>query len=169
MPISTELYEVKFDGAILQRGFWLYVWEITPPKGNLLFYVGRTGDSSSANAQSPFNRMNQHLGFAKNSNTLRKYLMEKKAEPEQCSFRLVAVGPLKEESRDDHEARRDMVAAMEKALAEVLEEAGCKPMNEVTCRKPLDETRFAEVRDAFARAFPALVRTSGVAKQGKSQ
>ncbi len=165
----TDLYEVRFDGGILQRGFWLYVWEVTPPEGKPLFYVGRTGDSSSTNAQSPFNRMWQHLGFAKNSNMLRKHLLENKADPELCSFRLVAVGPVEKESCEDHNARRDVVAAMEKALADVMEAAGCKPMNKVNCRKPLDEDRFAEIRDSFTRAFPPLVRPSGVAKKGKSQ
>ena len=36
--------------------------------------MGRTGDSSSSNAQSPFNRMDQHLGFNKRSNVLRRRL-----------------------------------------------------------------------------------------------
>jgi len=63
-------------GGILQRGFWLYVWEVTPADKAPLYYVGRTGDSSSTNAQSPFNRMGQHLGFAKNSNMLRRHLMQ---------------------------------------------------------------------------------------------
>lgn len=57
---------LDFDGRILQCGFWLYVWKITPRTGPAFHYVGRTGDSSSFNAQSPFNRMGQHLGFKKN-------------------------------------------------------------------------------------------------------
>lgn len=164
---ATDLYEVRFDGGILQRGFWLYVWEITTPEGRKLFYVGRTGDSSSPNAQSPFNRMGQHLGFAQNSNTLRKHLRENIVEPELCSFRLVAVGPVEKESREEHIERRDVVAAMEKALADVMEAAGCKPMNKVNCRKPLDKERFAEVHDAFARAFPAWAEPHGEAKKEK--
>ena len=43
-------------------------------------------------------------------------------------FRLVALGPLEEESttatREEHDERRDLVAAMEMALAELLENAG---------------------------------------------
>ena len=61
MTVSTQL--IRFEGALLQRGFWLYVWEIKPFDGSVFCYVGRTGDSSSHNAQSPFNRMSQHLGF----------------------------------------------------------------------------------------------------------
>lgn len=159
-PVDTKFYELKFDGGILKRGFWLYVWEITPPKGKLLFYVGRTGDSSSTNAQSLFNRMGQHLGSAKNSNMLLKHLNENGAKPELCSFRLVAVGPVEEESRQEHNARRDVVAAMEKALAELMKAANCEVMNKVYSRKILDEERFAVIRAAFARAFPALISRS---------
>ncbi len=156
----TVLHTVTFSGGILQRGFWLYVWKISPPDGLALYYVGRTGDSSSTNAQSPFNRMGQHLGFAHNSNMLRRHLLEHGVDPERCAFQLVALGPLEEESqaeaRHEHDERRDQVAAMEKALAEALTAAGCKVMNIVNSRKPLDATRFAAVRAAFARALPAL-------------
>jgi len=157
---TPSLHEVMFQGGILQRGFWLYVWEITPPDGPILYYVGRTGDSSSTNAQSPFNRMGQHLGFAANSNMLRRHLGNHRVEPEACTFRLVALGPLEEESRDEgrdeHDERRDAVAAMEMALAEALGSAGCRVVNRVVCRKPLNVGRFAQVQAAFAKAFPNL-------------
>lgn len=158
--MTAELQEVRFNGGILKRGFWLYVWEITPPNGGALYYVGRTGDSSSTNAQSPFNRMGQHLGFAENSNMLRRHLLKHGANPEQCGFRLVALGPLEAESKADtrhqHDMRRDLVASMEKALAELMSAAGCQVMNQVISRKPLDTLRFAEVRAAFTRSFPVL-------------
>lgn len=64
MSATTQV--VEFDGAFLQRGFWLYVWRVIAPNSTEVLYVGRTGDSSSPNAQSPFNRMGQHLGFQKN-------------------------------------------------------------------------------------------------------
>src|SRR5437762_13926238 len=115
----TEFHEIKFTGGALARGFWLYVWEVTPPLGSKLYYVGRTGDSSSLNAQSPFNRMGQHLGYAKNSCMLRTHLAnhKSKAKPEQCAFRLIAYGPILRESkkRVTHQARRDKIAAAEKA------------------------------------------------------
>ena len=158
--MTLQTCEVRFDGGILRRGFWLYVWEITPPQGEALYYVGRTGDSSSTNAQSPFNRMGQHLGFAKNGNMLRQHLLKQRVEPERCAFRLIALGPLDAESkataRHEHDQRRDVVAAMEKALAELMAAAGCRVMNVVTSRKPLDAERFAKVRAAFAHALPAL-------------
>lgn len=159
-PSSPALHEVRFGGGFLRRGFWLYAWEITPAVGDVLYYVGRTGDSSSTNAQSPFNRMGQHLGFSRASNALRRHLDEQGVDPEACRFRLVAFGPVETESttatRDEHDKRRDAVAAMENALAAVLSAVGCRVINTVNCRKPLDATRFAQVRSAFASAFPKL-------------
>jgi hypothetical protein len=158
--VARALHEVTFRGSILQRGFWLYVWEITPPDGLTLYYVGRTGDSSSTNAQSPFNRMGQHLGFAANSCMLRRHLVNQTVQPEGCLFRLIALRPLHAEStassRAEHDERRDLVAAMEKALAEALSAAGCLVMNRVVSRKHLDRARFEEVRAAFIQALPQL-------------
>jgi hypothetical protein len=154
------VHEVCFEGGILQRGFWLYVWEVTPADQAPLYYVGRTGDSSSTNAQSPFNRMGQHLGFAKNSNMLRRHLTQHGAVPESCAFRLIPLGPIEQEARTpgrrEHDQRRDLVAAMEKALAELLASSGLTVMNRVVSHRPLDQARFAQVRTAFAKAFPQL-------------
>jgi len=155
--MSTKTYELTFDGGLLERGFWLYVWEITTPGQRCVYYVGRTGDSSSFNAQSPFNRMGQHLGSQVNSNALRRHLQKRGIQPEHCSFRLVAYGPVMEiSSRDQHRKRRDKVAAMEKALAEAICAAGYEVLNTVTCRVPLDEEAFAEVLEAFAEKFERL-------------
>jgi hypothetical protein len=171
--MTTSLYDLSFTGGILQRGFWLYVWEVMPPEGSALYYVGRTGDSSSTNAQSPFNRMSQHLGFAKNSSMLRRHLSERGVAPEHCAFRLVALGPLEEESTAEsrvvHDSRRDRIAAMEKALAEALSAAGCSVMNRVHSQKMLDSARFAEVRAAFCRAFPGLAKQGNAVDSGVSQ
>jgi hypothetical protein len=157
---SAVLHELQFDGSILRRGFWLYVWEVTPIGQMPLYYVGRTGDSSSTNAQSPFNRMGQHLGFAENSNMLRKYLGHYNLEPQACTFRLVGLGPLEQESkaieRAEHDKRRDVVAALEKALAGAMRDAGYRVMNEVSSRKALNSARFKDVLVAFAEKFSAL-------------
>ena len=53
-------YSMKFDGHLLARGFWLYIWEIKGASSHHV-YVGRTGDTSSPHAQSPFKRVGQHL------------------------------------------------------------------------------------------------------------
>jgi hypothetical protein len=64
--MNLTLYKMQFDGTVLQRGYWLYVWKVIAPK-QVLFYVGRTGDNSSVNAGSPFVRISQHLNFRLNA------------------------------------------------------------------------------------------------------
>jgi hypothetical protein len=59
--MKPALHQLSLPGAMLARGFWLYVWEVTTTSGEKWLYVGRTGDSSSPNAQSPFARLSQHL------------------------------------------------------------------------------------------------------------
>jgi len=156
MPPATHAF--AFSGQLLQRGFWLYVWEIRPRDGTTIHYVGRTGDSSSQNAQSPFNRMGQHLGFNDKSNVLRKRLQKRGIAPEACEFRLVAHGPIlaETESLEEHRRARDVVAALEKALAEAMCAAGYEVINTVACRKPLDDAQFTLVREGFARHFSKL-------------
>jgi hypothetical protein len=151
-------HAINFDGAILSRGFWLYVWEITTNGGQKLYYVGRTGDSSSTNAQSPFNRMGQHLGFNANSNVLRRHLAGKGVSPESCSFHLVAHGPIQEEAASDEEHRvhRDNVAAMEMALAEAMTTVGYTVINSVKSKKKLDDVLFSKVLLEFTKHFPKL-------------
>jgi hypothetical protein len=166
MTASTRV--LGFNGGFLQRGFWLYVWEVRVPHARSLYYVGRTGDTSSINAQSPFNRMGQHLGFAVASNMLRQHLDDHQVKPERCSFRLVAYGPILPEAdtRELHRERRDITAALEKALAEALRNAGYEVLNTVKCRKRLDRRRWTRVRKAFAVYFPKLDRPHS---QGKTR
>jgi hypothetical protein len=156
--MKPATHSLTFSGKLLQRGFWLYVWEITTPQQELLYYVGRTGDSSSSNAQSPFNRMGQHLGFNEKTNVLRSRLQKRGIDPELCSFRLFAHGPIMKEAAalEEHMRQRDIVAAFEKALASALSEAGYNVINIVNCRMLLDEQAFANIRLAFARDFPKL-------------
>ncbi|MFN8160882.1 MAG: hypothetical protein U0R52_07555 [Solirubrobacterales bacterium] len=151
-------HTVALDGGTLQRGFWLYTWEVTPPDGEKLLYVGRTGDSSSPNAQSPFNRMGKHLGNLETSSMLRNHLDKRGVLPEQCKFRLVAHGPILEEAdgMEAHKERRDLIGALEKKLAEDLAAAGYEVMNTVNCLKPLDEEMYAPVHAAFAQEFRGL-------------
>ena len=156
--MSGSTYDLAFNGALLNRGFWLYVWEITLPGGANLYYVGRTGDSSSTNAQSPFNRMGQHLGFNARSNVLRRHLRRKDIDPERCAFRLVAHGPVLKEAttRAGHLKARDRVAALEKALATAMAVADYDVINTINCRIELDAETFVGVRAAFAVHFKNL-------------
>jgi hypothetical protein len=153
-PITHTL---SFSGKLLGRGFWLYVWEISTADA-LFYYVGRTGDSSSPNAQSPFNRMSQHLGLNERSNVLRRRLATRGIDPETCAFRLVSHGPILNEApaSEDHRRPRDITAALEKALAVALGNAGYDVISKVHSRTPLDDKLFEDVRTAFAVEFPNL-------------
>lgn len=157
IPPATQAF--AFSGQLLQRGFWLYVWEIAPRDGATIYYVGRTGDSSSQNAQSPFNRMGQHFGFNIKSNVLRRRLVKSGIAPEACEFRLVAHGPIlaEAESVEEHRRARDVIAALEKALADAMSTVGYHVINPVHCRMKLDDELFTTVRAAFAQHFPRLV------------
>lgn len=162
---EASTHTFTLPGAMLARGFWLYVWRIEAPKGDYL-YVGRTGDSSSPHASPPFTRMSQHLGKQKNSNALRRNLLNAGINAEDCkSFDLIAHGPIFNEvpdggSRYDrmekHKPIRDVVAAMEKQLAEDLSAAGYNVLNKVHSRKPLDVAIWTPVRQAFAKHFERL-------------
>lgn len=99
--VDAATYTVELDGAMLTRGFRLYVWVVTTSDGRQLLHVGRKGDNSTPNAQPPFNRMGQHLGNAENSSMLRNHLMKRHLVPETCNFRLVAHGPILYEAPDE--------------------------------------------------------------------
>jgi hypothetical protein len=156
--VLPSTYILDFDGRILQRGFWLYVWEITPPTGPAFHYVGRTGDSSSFNAQSPFNCMGQHLGFNVNSNVLRRRLESQQVQPEKCAYRLVSHGPVFSESKEPAEYKRlvGLVAALERDLAKALNAAGYPVLNAVSSKAVGDSMLLVSVLTAFAGHFPAL-------------
>jgi hypothetical protein len=158
LSMKSATHSLTFSGKLLQRGFWLYVWEINAPGNKRLYYVGRTGDSSSSNAQSPFNRMSHHLGFNAKSNVLRRRLLSNRIDPERCAFRLIAHGPILKEAatQQAHRGPRDTTAALEKALAVALLDAGYNVINSVNCRMPLDNKLFADVISAFGTQFPRL-------------
>jgi hypothetical protein len=153
------MHTLSFSGDILERGFWLYVWEVTKADGNVVLYVGRTGDNSSPNAQSPYIRMGQHLGFGETTNMLRKHLEKRGVHPFTCkTFQLIAFGPVLAEVKtmEQHIPLRDKMAALEKALRDALALAGYVVLNEVKCTYKLDVGLWREVRAAFAERFPKL-------------
>ncbi len=123
-------------------------------------YVGRTGDSSSPNACSPFSRMSAHLGTNKNSNTLTKHLDKRGLDRLVCSFRLISVGPILKEvsDMDAHRPSRDAVAAMEKQLQWDLIHSGYEVLNKVNCNAVLDKASYQKVAGSFAKYFPELER-----------
>ena len=102
---SLEALSIPFDGRVLNRGFWVYVVDVHSPSGRYV-YVGRTGDSSSANAASPFSRIGQHLDFRKKAkgNALARNLRSVGVDPRAYRLEMIAVGPLFPEQKnfDDH-------------------------------------------------------------------
>ncbi len=156
--MKAETLVLKMPGEMLKRGFWLYVWRIKTPKGVML-YVGRTGDSSSPNANPPYLRMGQHLGNNEKQNALRRQLLKVGVKPEDCdSFELISHGPLFPEKSnfEAHKRPRDIVAALEKRLRDSLSEAGYQILNTVHCRKELDKKRWRDVHAAFSEYFPKM-------------
>jgi hypothetical protein len=155
-----KTFTVTLDGAMLRRGFWLYVWEITTPDGTKVLYVGRTGDNSSPTAQSLFNRLGQNLGTLANDSMVRNNLEKRGIDPTGCEFRMVGYGPIFDEVPNKdfevHKPIRDTVGALEKKLAEDLNVAGYDVMNEVRWKAPLNEELYEPVRAAFAAEFPGL-------------
>ena len=178
-PSNTAPFPGRFDmntfpthtltlpGAMLKRGFWLYVWRVETPSGEAL-YVGRTGDNSSPHATAPYTRMGQHLSHAKNQNALRRHLRESGIEAEDCeAFHLISCGPIypeidkdagadRNEKMERHKPLRNIVGALEKALAEALTAAGYNVLNTVKWNYPLDTELWESVRVSFSEHFPKL-------------
>lgn len=154
-----ESYSMSFDGALLQRGFWLYIWDIQKPPERYL-YIGRTGDSSSPNAASPFARVGQHLNFRPNAkaNSIARRLKEKNLEPSSARFEMLAIGPLfpEQESFRDHIAYRDQMAALENALADHIRNNGYNVLGIHKSRKAVDKNILREVLKIAEKRFPPM-------------
>lgn len=160
--MTARTHTLTMPGAMLQRGFWLYVWRVDTPQGEML-YVGRTGDNPSPNAAPPYARMGQHLGHVKASNALRTHLLRVGIAPEECKeFSFIAHGPIYPEQKDmeAHRGPRNIVAALEKELACALGSVGYNVLNTVRSRQPLDSEAWDKVKAAFSEHFPALGRAS---------
>jgi hypothetical protein len=155
--VNPSLHEVAFEGGLLARGFWLYVWEITITNGRHVYYVGCTGDKSSGVCQSPFDRFSKHLGANVNNNALQRHLTRNKLNREACSFRFYAFGPLLVGRRLSHDRKCDRVAALEKALANSMRASGYDVLNQVNCRLVLDQALWRQVSPEFKKVFPKLM------------
>lgn len=149
---------MKFDGSLLRKGFWIYVWEIRSAVGVHL-YVGRTGDSSSPHAQSPFNRISHHLNIKENAkaNSLYRQLKDK-ADCLNCSFEMVAIGPVfnEQDDWDRHKVVRDKMAALEGAIANELKNRGYSVLGNHPPAKNVDETLCDRVWEAIGSKFPLV-------------
>jgi hypothetical protein len=132
--------------------------------------VGRTGDSSSPNAQSPFARLSQHLGSNKKGNALRRNLERVGVVTGSCrSFELTCYGPILPECADmvAHGPSRDIMAGLEKGLRDALHTAGYRLLNEVKSRHPIDESKMGKVIEAFSGRFSRLLSVRSQAPTGQ--
>ena len=144
---------MRFSGQLLNRGFWLYCWKVSDGKCEVL-YVGRTGDSSSINAASPFSRVSRHLDTRESAkgNSLYRQLKRKGMEPSMCSYLMSAYGPVFEETKDRaaYKGFRDRMAALEKELAHALKGAGYTVIGNHQSKKRLEKTDEATLKEALA-------------------
>jgi hypothetical protein len=151
--MSPKLHQFAIPTEVLERGFWLYVWQVDLRDETAVYYVGRTGDSSSLKAQSPFSRVSAHLGPNKHANALRRHLDKNGIAFDDCErLELVTFGPLYAEADNstDHNDRRDKTHALESKLCRAMVQ-NYKVLNTVECRKEADPEMWQSVQLAFAR------------------
>lgn len=150
------IHEVTFEGALLKRGFWLYLWRV---KQNLrtVLYVGRTGDSSSRYAASPFSRLGQHLDLREKAtaNMLLRNLRQAGFDPLQCSYSLFAAGPLypEQDTLSSHRQIRDLVAPLEAAIAAQLRADGHHVLGKHPKAKPVGGDMYEQALQSFRVAL----------------
>jgi hypothetical protein len=130
--MAAEMHHLSVPPPILKRGFWLYVWRVGLPGGGYVHYVGMTGDTRSARAQSTANRVAAHLSFNINSNALRRYMRQRRrTDLEDCrSLDFFAFGPVYQEAVPaDYPTTRGKVAALDRHLWLQMEASGYEMLN----------------------------------------
>src|SRR3546814_20432131 len=88
-----KVHRISFEGGLLERGFWLYAW-LLKCGADQAVYVGRTGDSSSQFAASPFSRLGQHLDVrpSATANMLLRHVQTLGWAPLTCQYEIVEFG-----------------------------------------------------------------------------
>jgi len=156
-----RVHHISFPGAILERGFWLYVWRIQSG-ARVFFYVGRTGDSSSKFAASPFSRLSQHLDVRQNAaaNMLLRHVRRMGLDPLACKFDLIALGPLfpEQPTLELHREFRDRIAPVEAELATYLRSKGLDVVGKHTTDTVPDSQLLVKVKSAFDEALAGYTR-----------
>jgi hypothetical protein len=150
---------MSFDGSLLKRGFWIYIWKITA-RSKTFLYVGRTGDSSSVHAASPFTRIGQHLDSRQSAkgNAMARQLKRAGIDPTTASFDMIAFGPLFDEQKtiERHRLIRDDVGAIEKSIAYYLRQRGYSVLGTHQSNQPVDSQIFEQLIEQINGAFPKL-------------
>ncbi|MBU1330797.1 MAG: hypothetical protein KJ884_04365 [Gammaproteobacteria bacterium] len=151
-----KVHRISFHGGLLERGFWLYAW-LLKNGGDKAVYVGRTGDSSSQFAASPFSRLSQHLDVrpSATANMLLRQVRKLGWDPLICEYELVAFGPMFPEQADleQHRVKRDVIAPLETALATLFREQGFKVVGSHGKQRDTDPALLKQVERAFHKVF----------------
>lgn len=151
-----KVHRISFDGRLLERGFWLYAW-LLKRGADKAVYVGRTGDSSSQFAASPFSRLGQHLDVrpSATANMLLRQVRKLGWDPLECQYELVAFGPIFPEQADlvQHRSKRDIIAPLETELAQLFKNEGFNVIGSHGKHRATDELLLTQVRDAFHKVF----------------
>ena len=92
--MPAETYAIDIPVLITHYGYFLYVWEATTAQGDLILYVGRTGDDVYTAANPPVVRIGQHLGRGPAA-ALANNLCNMGVNPRECAeLRIVVHGPI---------------------------------------------------------------------------
>ena len=125
-----------------------------------MLYVGRTGDSSSRFAASPFSRLGQHLDVRTkaSANMLLRYLRKAGFDPLRCSYSLVATGPLYPEQSTliAHRKIRDLVAPIEAAIAAQLLADGHEVLGKHPKKTAVHGEMYAQVLKSSRAALKSV-------------
>jgi hypothetical protein len=156
-----DLFKVKFSGKTLERGFWIYVVQITNPNGQKYFYVGMTGDSSSLNAASLFVRIGRHLDTKEKAkgNTLFKSIREEKQLwPFLYKLDFEIIGfYLQGEIRENYGRIRSEISHLEDKLHKDLEKEGYKILGSKWEKNPIIydywQKEYSEILTSVKNSF----------------
>lgn len=151
-----KVHRISFHGGLLERGFWLYAWLLRSGDDKAV-YVGRTGDSSSQFAASPFSRLSQHLDVrpSATANMLLRQVRNLGWDPLTCEYELAAFGPIfpEQANLEEHRVKRDIIAPLETALATLFREQGFKVVGSHGKTRDTDPRLLKQVEQAFRKVF----------------
>ena len=152
----AQTYPIDIPVPIIQYGYFLYVWEVTTAEGNLILYVGRTGDDVYIVANPPIVRIGQHLGQGPGAALVNNLNNMGVNVREAAGLRIVIHGPIfppAQGNRNDHDDRVIAMSALERALRDALEHngyviVGMHPNNWDLCHRC-----WQGVQEAFGQHF----------------
>jgi len=152
--------------SCVERGFWLYIWKVGLPEGDEGHYVGMTGDTGAARAQSAANHIAASLGFSVNASALRRCLQRRRrAHLEDCrSLDFFSFGPVYQEPGPaEYSSVRGKVIGLANGLWDRLGASGYDMLNvRPPAPAPLDVERWNDVYSAYQSHFPKLRARSSV-------